>query len=310
MTKTNHFFCFALTLALSYSSLGQKTDAQQAVESGQFIEPIVRVTHEEAAKKAPQLAARLTPPKVQAPFNLTQRPGEHPLMPALRMAKDSLAHIDANIQDYSAILTKQERVNGELGDVQNVFLKVRHNPFGVYMFFLKPHKGRECLYNVGPGGEKGKLWALDCGWKRRVGKLEFDPEGRMAMKGQKYPIMKIGFRELTKELIEVATNDVQFRECEVQVSQRVLNAKGEPPRPVTLLEVTHPTQRRNFRFYKAQVFMDNELRIPIRYAAYMWPKNTGEAPPLEEVYTYTRIKINNGFTDLDFDEENPDIFKK
>jgi len=194
--------------------------------------------------------------------------------------------------------------------VQTVFLKVRHDPFGVYMFFLKPHKGRECLYNEGPGGEKGALWALDCGWKRRVGKLEFDPEGRMAMKGQKYPIMKIGFRELTKELIEVATNDVQFRECEVRTSQQILNATGEPPRPVTLLEVTHPTQRRNFRFYKAQVFMDNELRIPIRYAAYLWPKNPGESPPLEEVYTYTRIKMNNGFTDLDFDKENPAIFKK
>ncbi len=309
MTKTKQFCCFILTLALILGSVGTKTNAQQSAAVGQFVEPIFRVSHEEPAKGPPQLASRLTPPVVQSPFDLTQRPGEHPLMPALRMAQESLAHIDADIHDYNAVLIKQERINGELGEEQYAYVKVRHNPFGVYMFFLKPHKGRECLYNTGPGGEKGELYALDSGWKRRFGVLPFDPEGGMAMKGQKYPIMKIGIRELTKELVEIATKDVQFRECEVQASQRMFKVGGDS-RPVTLLEVTHPTQRSNFRFYKAQLFIDNELRIPIRYASYLWPKNPGGAPPLEEVYTYLRVKVNNGYTDLDFDKENPEIFKK
>jgi len=126
----------------------------------------------------------------------------------------------------------------------------------------------------------------------------------MAMKDQKYPIMKLGIKELTKELILVASNDVKYDECEVKNSQRLLNG-----RQVTLLEVTHPVPRRNFRFYKARVFIDNELRLPIRYAAYLWPERPGEAPPLEEVYTYLKLKINNGFTDLDFDKDNPAIFK-
>ena len=76
-----------------------------------------------------------------------------------------------------------------------------------------------------------------------------------------------------------------------------------------MIEVIHPTPRRNFRFHKAQVFIDNELRVPIRYAAYLWPENPGEQPPLEEEYTYLNLKLNNGFTDADFSRTNPELFK-
>jgi len=78
---------------------------------------------------------------------------------------------------------------------------------------------------------------------------------------------------------------------------------------VTQLVVTHPTARRNFRFHKAEVFIDNELRIPIRYAAYLWPKNPGEEPPLEESYTYLNVKVIDDFPQNAFAKENPAIFK-
>jgi hypothetical protein len=51
------------------------------------------------------------------------------------------------------------------------------------------------------------------------------------------------------------------------------------------------------------------LRIPIRYASYLWPQAAGEQPPLEEAYTYLNVKVNNNFTDRDFSRENPDLFK-
>jgi hypothetical protein len=280
-------------------------------------EPIYRVAHEESvgptrgeASPPTQLASRIVPHVASAsPFNLTQMAGEHPLMPALRVAKQGLEEIDANIQDYQAVLYKQERIDGELQDREVAFLKVRHQPFSVYMFFLAPNKGRECLYVEGPNGAKGDLIARDCGWRRRIGQVTLDPEGRMAMKGQKYPIMKIGIRNLTAELIDVASSDVNFGECTVRTKQTELGTRNSAKRPVTLIEVNHPTYRTNFRFHKAQVFIDNELRVPIRYAAYLWPENPGEDPPLEEAYTYTQLKINNGFTDADFDPNNPAIFK-
>ncbi|MEQ8835779.1 MAG: DUF1571 domain-containing protein, partial [Lacipirellulaceae bacterium] len=96
---------------------------------------------------------------------------------------------------------------------------------------------------------------------------------------------------------------------DVRTAQTAVGPKGNK-RPVTLIEVTHPVPPpKTFPVHKAQVYIDNELKIPIRYAAYLWPEKPGEQPPLEEAYTYVNLKINNGFTDLDFSKDNPDYFK-
>lgn len=307
----------SLTLALA------STAAFAELPSG-LVEPIHRVAHEEEttptapaaaqpvaqpAQDATQVAARITPAVApQGAFDLEQRPGEHPLMPALRVAEEGVKFIDSSVQDYSAILYKQERIDGELQEQEVAYVKVRHQPFSVHMFFLAPNKGRECLYVAGPNGEKSDLHARDSGFRRKLGVFKLDPDGRLAMAGQKYPITKLGIRNLTTELITVASNDVNFGECEVRTLQTTIGTATDK-RPVTVIEAVHPTPRRNFRFHKAQVFIDNELRVPIRYAAYLWPENPGEEPPLEEAYTYLNLKINNGFTDADFDPENPELFK-
>jgi len=281
-----------------------------AQQTNTFVEPIFRVTHEEPAAGQPaaiqpaQVASRIAPTKASVPFDLTPQAGEHPLMPALRMARQSLQTIDTRVRDYNAIVMKQERIDGELAPKEVAYIKVRHQPFAVYMFFLGDNKGRECLYNDLPDGSKGKLVARDCGFKKRLGKFSLDPEGGLAMKGQKYPIMKLGLRELTQELITVASADVQYSECEVKSGQGTMDGRA-----VTWLEVVHPVRRSNFRFYKAQVFIDNELQVPVRYNAYTWPKTPGGQPELEESYTYLKINVNNGYTDADFDPENPEYYK-
>jgi hypothetical protein len=277
------------------------------------VEPIVRVEYQQPAADQPaaQVATRVIPvAEPTVPFDLAQRPGEHPLMPALRVAEEGLKHIDANVQDYQAILLKRERIDGELMDQEVAFIQLRHNPFSVHLFFLSPYKGRECLYVEGPNGTEGNLLARDAaGLKRRLGVVKLNPEGRFAMEGQKYPITKIGIRNLASELVAVAQNDTKFGECEVTTTQTVLGPKDGEKRPVTLITVTHHTPRESFRFYKAEVYLDNELRVPIRYAAYMWPQNPAAAPPLEEEYTYLNLKLNNGFTDYTFNRDNPELFK-
>jgi hypothetical protein len=291
----------------SLASVGVMAGGALAQAPTGTTEPVYRTAREEPAA---QVASRVVPETTSQPqFNLTQLPGEHPLMPALRVAKEGLEYIDANIPGYQAILYKQERIDGELQPQEVAFVQVRHKPFSVHMFFLSPNKGRECVYSDAPDGSKGKMFARDCGLRRKFGVWELDPDGALAMKGQKYPITKLGVRNLTSELVTVASNDVNFGECEVTTSQTVIGPKDGEKRPVTVIEATHPVPRKNFRFYKAQVFIDNELRVPIRYCAYLWPAKEGEAPPLEESYTYLNLKIVNNFTDADFSKDNPELFK-
>lgn len=238
-----------------------------------------------------------------SPFDLVQKPGEHPLMPCLRLAKQRLAEMDKTIGGYSAVITKTERINGAT-EPQQMAIKVRHEPFSVHMKFIQPFAGREVLYNA--SRNSGKLVALDSGWKRRFGKVKLDPNGTLAMRGQRYPITMMGIRNLTTELIKIAEADVKYGECSVRYSTKY-KIDG---RPTTMIEATHPVPRKNFRFNIARIFLDHEYKLPVAYSAYSWPTTQGGKPVLEEQYIYTNLQLNPGLTDADFDETNPNLFVK
>ncbi|OHB76798.1 MAG: hypothetical protein A2W31_12730 [Planctomycetes bacterium RBG_16_64_10] len=262
--------------------------------ANRFHEPVYRVAHNEpVAEPGTSAAAEASEPAA---------PAVHPLVPVLDYAKAGLAEIDAKIHDYSATLVKRERLDGQLSDYEYLFIKVRHQPFSIYMYALGPPaiKGRECLYV--DGDNNGKLIAHEgSGFKAKLGTFRLDPNGLLAMRGQRYPITEVGIRNLAARLIEVGEQDTQYGECEVKwyKDTKVDNRK------CTCIQVTHPVPRKEFRFHLAQVFIDDELKVPIRYASYQWPTTAGGPPLLDEEYTYLNIKTNNSFSDADFAERNP-----
>lgn len=260
---------------------------------------------DETAIDRPLLDEAVEPASAQlegAPFDLAQRPGEHPLMACLRLAQGALVDMDQRVHDYQCTFTKVERLDGKLGDPQKIQMRVRHQPFSVYMKFITPNPGQEVLYVAGKND--GKLVALASGWKRRIGKVNLPVDGMMAMQGQRYPITKAGIRNLTAELVEIAQQDVKYAECDVEYGVAKIDG-----RPVTMIRATHPTARKNFRFHKAEIFIDNELRLPVAYQAFSWPAPGTTEPILEEKYIYTDLVLNNGFTDADFSADNPAMFR-
>ena len=180
-------------------------------------------------------------------------------------------------------------------------MKLRHKPFSVYMYFIGPasEKGQEVIYV--DGANHGKMWAHGVGIRETMfGTVSLAPDGVVAMRGQRYPLTDMGILHLTRRLIEVAEQDTKYGECEV----RYFKGAKINNRVCTLIQVTHPTPRRNFLFNLARIFVDDELNIPIRYEAYEWPREPGGAPELIEEYTYLNLKLNNGFSDADFDTHN------
>ncbi len=258
-------------------------------------------------------AATLTPrPTVTsspvAPAAATAPVG-HPLNRALERAREGLAHIEQNVQDYTATIIKRERINGTLREHEFMFAKIRNRktengkvtvPFAVYLKFLKPDsiKGREVIWVE--GANDNKLVAHESGllgFKR----FYLPAEGMLAMMGQRYPIMEIGVQNLIEQLIIQGERDLQYGECEVKFFK---GAKVDNY-SCTLIEVLHPVRRDHFTFYRAQIFIDDTLGVPVRYAAWTWPTEPGGEPVLEEEYTYRNIQLNVGLTDMDFDPDNP-----
>lgn len=271
-------------------------------ETEQLSQPVYRVAADAAAVAAPSPAGEA--PSADVVLDFIQQEGEHPLAPVIRACKSSLDHIDQNIRDYSCTLVKRERVDGELGEAQHIFMKMREEPFSVYMQFLQPFQGREVLYV--DGQHDNEMIVLEAGFKRKLlGKMQLDPEGMVAMRGQKYPITKVGIKNLLHQIIERSEADLKYAECEVKTKEN-MSING---RSTTMVQIVHPIPRQNFRTHIARIFFDKEHLVPIHYDSFLWPEQTGGQPPLEESYTYTNLKINNGFAARDFDSSNPDIFK-
>ena len=228
-------------------------------------------------------------------------PGEHPLAPAVNRARSSMQDM-VKVQDYSATLVKRERIDGTLNEHEYLFVKVRHNPFSVYVYFLAPAKlkGQETIFVAGKND--GNLLAHPNGMKAKlIGTVSLKPTGMLAMTGNRHPITELGIRRLTERLLEVGENDMKYGECAV----KVLPGAKINGRDCTCYEVNHPHPRKEFLFHIARIYVDTELNVPIRYEAYEWPTTAGGEPLLVEEYTYLNLKVNNGFTDLDFDINNP-----
>lgn len=229
-----------------------------------------------------------------------------PIVKALNIAEDTLQYIRTDIRDYTATMIKRERVDGLVGDAEFIDIKIRNEreaeniPFSIYMKFKKPAniKGREVLWVEGRNGNK--LTAHEGTGLLKHITADLDPDGTMAMRGNRYPIYEAGIENLTFRLIEKGQRDKEIGDAEVKFFNKI-KING---RECTLIQVKHPTERKEYDFHICRVFIDKELNVPVRYAAYDWPEEKGNKPALMEEYTYLNMKLNQGLTDADFDRNN------
>ncbi|MDR0327088.1 MAG: DUF1571 domain-containing protein [Planctomycetaceae bacterium] len=229
---------------------------------------------------------------------------EHPLMPVIRWAERERPNI-AEIRDYTALMQKQENINGKVYGAQVMEVKVRHQPFSVYTKFRFPQElnGQQAIYVEGKNN--GRLIAHGVGFQRKLGTQKLVPDGLIAMNGNKYPITDMGILNILDKLLEVGYADAKFGECDVTYEDAKTGSK-ESPRECTKITIVHPVPRQNFRFHVAQIYVDKELNMPIRYESYDWARKAGETPVLLEIYAYRDLKLNVGLTDADFDPKNPE----
>lgn len=232
----------------------------------------------------------------------------HPLDPVLEMAKSALQRFRAEVHDYRCKLVKRERLNGSLMEESVMQLKVIHlrqpndpsaSHLGVYLGFEQPAKarGREVIWRS--DRNQGKLIAHE-GGMLNVLRVQLDPLSTLAMLGNKYPITQIGLERLLQKLIEKGERDRELGPCQV----RMVSGESIGGRPCQLIQVTHPERKPEYDFHVAQIFIDEERQLPLRYAAFDWPVGESTEKPLLEEYTYLDLELNVQLSDSDFDPDN------
>jgi hypothetical protein len=246
--------------------------------------------------------------------NVARRGDEHPLDPALRVAAEGLAHIQKDVFDYTCTIVKRERINGVLNEYEYMEAKIRNRkvkdgqivvPLSVYLKFVQPKSiaGREVIWIEGKNNNK--LVAHEGG--PLLGRISvwLEPNSALAMRGNLYPITEIGIENLVAKLIERGSKDKQLDPSGNDTQVEFKRGAKLNKRLCTVLTVKHTVQKPQYDFEVAQIFIDEELNVPVRYIAYGWPDKPGGAQPVLEEYNYVNVKLNVELTDDDFDPKNP-----
>ena len=232
-----------------------------------------------------------------APVSVSADAVQHPLEPALQIARESLAAAEA-VKDFEAAFSKRDVIKGRVF-AHTMTVKYRAEPFSVYMRFAEPHEGREVIYVQGKNDDK--LLVHETGLIGLVGTITVDPLSPKAMSESRHPITNMGLKPLTEGVIKQWENELKYGEIDVKYYPNA-KVRGMECR---VIESSHPRPRRQFPFQKTRLFIDKATNLPVRVEQYGFPAMAGQQPTLLEEYTYWNIRANVGLTDQDFDAENP-----
>lgn len=245
--------------------------------------------------------------------SVIDRQGSHPLGSALDYAKSHRKYIHENVRNYTCQLVKRERLNGRMQPYQFMDVKVRcesvkgqepFQPMAVLMKFLGPAslKGRTVLYVDGKNDGLVLVRKGGRGMFKNV-ELEIDPDSDAARRESKYPITEVGLDNIMDHLINLVQLDLHLDPTGNNTKVSYFRDAKVKDRSCTHIEVVHPKQENGLQYYKAGLYVDDELHVPIRLVVHDWPSSEGGEPELLEEYNYVNLKLNTDIDDALFDRD-------
>lgn len=214
---------------------------------------------------------------------------------AIKLAKDVQETLK-KINDYEATFTKKEVVGKKLIQSE-MYVKFRENPFSVYIKYLNPHAGREVIYVAGKN--KDKLLAHGEGITSIVGTIKLKPDSKDALEENRYPITMFGMSKLVATLSQQWQEDEKHDDCVVKFFPNAKLDKVE----CKVVETSYPKPVSHAKFHMTRLYVAKDSGLPVRVEQFGFPA-AGAQPPIIEEYTYSNIRTNVGFGDLDFDTAN------
>jgi hypothetical protein len=210
-----------------------------------------------------------------------------------------------NVPDYMATFTKQERVGGDLSDVQKISLKLRHEPLSIYMKWRSGQTGQQVIWVEGQND--GKMLVKAGGLKGRLGTLSLDPNSALAMSQSRHPCTMVGLKSAAQRIVQyqkVAIERGTGFQCELRDDAEF------DGRPCYRCLVQYESQEFSSEYRKSEILIDKQLSMPVSVMNFTWAQDADpgkiDEESLVEHYMYTEIQMQQQFADLDFSRTNED----
>jgi outer membrane lipoprotein-sorting protein len=199
----------------------------------------------------------------------------------------------ATVEDYVAILHRQERFDGHLLEKETILLKFK-KPFKVYLRWVAPlHQGREVLY--ADGWNANRLMAHEGGVLGFI-TMNLDPQGFLAMRQSRYPVTDTGIGRLLEVLADKLARATAADELAI-IGSDASAVYGRKTQRIEAALARRPGESHTRG--RVIVHFDIENKLPIKIETY---DGGGQ---LLEAYGYQGLRLNPGLTDADFDPANP-----
>lgn len=200
-----------------------------------------------------------------------------------------------NVRDYTCLLVKRERMNGKLPPENVIEMKVRTQPFSVYLRWLQPRSeaGQEVCYVAGKN--EGKMRVHPKGMLGSfAGFVSLDPNDPRARQTSRRNITEAGIGNTIDRFARAWENEHRLGlTTQVQVAEYEYNH-----RRCMRVETIHPNNTNgHFLYYRDVVYFDKETHLPIRIEFYDWPRLAGDPGQLVEMYSFANMRLNVGLTD-------------
>lgn len=229
-----------------------------------------------------------------------------------RQVRQSMAE---SLHDYTATFVKQERSQeGELGPRSVIAMKVQtpfRDPSGtapkrVFLNFIEPaaKAGRKVIW--GEDLYDGKMAVHEVGMLLGLKTIWLDPNGMIAMQGQRYPISEIGMIKLVEKLIQRGEQDLDNPNLKITMVPD--HDFGGLKTELLQVQRQQPSGQRH-DFSLAEIVLDPERMLILQFRSFGWPDSDSSddrSPPLLESYSYEDVQVNVGLSEMDFDVKNPE----
>jgi hypothetical protein len=217
---------------------------------------------------------------------------------AIALLTEARMHFQ-NVHDYQCRLIKRERVNGTLLPEGILTMKVRNEPFAVYLRFESPadDRGLEVCYVQGRNG--GMMRVRPTGWVSLLGFWSVDPHDARAFEKSRHCITEAGLGNLLNRTAWYWDMERRVDKTQVWITDDEVNGRS-----CTRVETIHPDRNAaSYYGYRSVIWLDKSTHLPIGAETYDWARQGGPAGgELLESYRFLDLRCNIGLRDDVFDK--------
>jgi Protein of unknown function (DUF1571) len=199
----------------------------------------------------------------------------------LQWARD---HYSKSVQDYSATMVKQERINNSLKPIETLDIAFKDKPFSVLMTWRKnPGKVDKLLYSE--GSYDNKMVVHPTGLFKWLKSARRDPKSKEARQSSRRTCDQFGFFRSMDSLLKIYTLAQSQEDLRIGYVGKTLVDK----RPCIAMERILPPKK-EYPYARLVMEFDVEYVVPTAITSYDWQGR------LIGRYVYTNLRFNIGLT--------------